>query len=435
MASWIQQRQSLQGSNRTSLLCEEEVRNYRVAGDLFADLVGNRKVVDITEEDLVNFRAMLHRVPSLFGRGPYRAMTASEAIRKADGRSDRAVSLVEAKAAAGEIDPDNLRHELQSAKERRLAMKTINKHLDKIKGLLRWLAETKKVPINRDLLALKLRYGVKEFDRSARNDRDAFLNAELRELFASPAWSGCAGDHHRHRRGKHVVKDAKYWLPLMMAHQGLRLGEAAQLLTEDIVAVQFDEEHFAEWDIDVRSQTGVWARLRRFLPAGQDGSATFAIWCIKVMPDEEKGKRVKTGTSKRIVPIHPLLLELGFLDYHADQKVKGKIDLFPGLKSAKALRSGAKLGEWFGRYLEYVGMAREGLCLYSLRHSFDTHLLNRQIPEIQVSELMGHVQQGQTGSRYYKGASLARLVEAIASIDYRLHVGIIDDRLTLLPNE
>ncbi len=96
------------------------------------------------------------------------------------------------------------------------------------------------------------------------------------------------------------------------------------------------------------------------------------------------------------------------------------------------MRAGAKLGEWFSRHLAHLGMKRDGLSLYSLRHSFDTHLLNREIPNVRVSELMGHAQQGMTKKRYYKGAELAKLVEAIASIDYRLHVGVADGTVRLV---
>lgn len=309
-------------------------------------------------------------------------------------------------------------------------MKTVNKHLDKIKGLLKWLRTTMKVEIDRDLLDLKIRYDQKDIGRAANADREAFLSADLRKLFASPCWTGCAGIDYRHRPGSSTVKDAKFWIPLLAALEGLRLGEAAQLLTTDIQLRCFDQEDFTDWDVDLDNPSGPWLRLRRFSPKDEDGVPTVGIWCIDVIP--ENGKSVKTPSSKRIIPIHPLLLELGFLDYVDAQKRAGKRALFPGLRPEKATRAGENLGEWFSRYLEYIGMKRERLSFHSFRHSFDTHLFNREVPDVRVSELMGHAQHGQTRNRYYKGARLAKLTEAIASINYRLHTAVVDGQLCLV---
>ena len=77
-------------------------------------------------------------------------------------------------------------------------------------------------------------------------------------------------------------------------------------------------------------------------------------------------------------------------------------------------------------------MKRERLSFHSFRHSFDTHLFNREVPDVRVSELMGHAQHGQTRNRYYKGARLAKLTEAIASINCRLHTAMVDGQLCLV---
>jgi hypothetical protein len=429
MTAWLHYRHRINGTTKADSLCIEEQRNYRVAGELFASLVGDYRIVAITEDDLITFKQELNRLPSMFGRGPYRNMTGSAAISEADKHSAAQLVAVAAKVAAGEIDRHNIEHVKRAAEVPRLAKKTVNKHLDKIKGLLNWLAKTKKVPIDRDLLELKLRYNKKEIGRAAKDDREAFSNAEIRDLFAGPAWTGCAGVNHRHRPGKKVIKDAKFWIPLLIAHHGLRLGETAQLLTADVIAVSLDEEDFADWDIDVNSET--WTRLRPYSLPSRDGIATLTVWCIQVTPEEETRKNVKTPESKRLMPIHPLLLELGFLEYHANQKRAGKLDLFSGLKPVRANRTGAKLGEWFSKYLEKVEMKRSGLSLYSARHSFNTHLINRDMPVVLVSQLMGHTQQGQTGGRYFKGAALAKLVEKISSVNYRIHLSSVDGVLSL----
>lgn len=430
MAEWVRRRQRDTNPHKTAALCKEEERNYRVAAELFTSLIGDRRAVEVTEEDLFRFRGELHRVPNLFGRGAYRNMTGAEAVARADAMTGSQQAAVMARAEDGQLDRDNLAHEMRDAEVPRLSMKTVNKHLDKIKGLLRWLRTTMKVAIDRDLLDLKIRYDQKDIGRAANADREAFLSADLRKLFASPCWTGCAGIDYRHRPGSSTVKDAKFWIPLLAALEGVRLGEAAQLLTTDIQLRCFDQEDFTDWDVDLDNPLGPWPRLRRFSPKDEDGVPTVGIWCIDVIPED--GKSVKTPSSKRIIPIHPLLLELGFLDYVDAQKRAGKRDLFPGLRPEKATRAGENLGEWFSRYLDYIGMKRERLSFHSFRHSFDTHLFNREVPDVRVSELMGHAQHGQTRNRYYKGARLAKLTEAIASINYRLHTAMVDGQLCLV---
>jgi integrase len=430
MAEWVRHRQRGSNAVKSASLCKEEERNYRVAAELFASLVGDRRVVDLTEEDLLRFRDELHRVPKLLGRGVFRNLTGADAAAKADAITASQKAAVMARAETGQIDRHNMAHEKRDAEVPRLAMKTVNKHLDKIKGLLRWLKETMKMKINRDLLDLKIRYNKKDIGRAANADREALSNAEVRKLFASACWTGCARVDYRHRSGPLMVKDGKFWIPLLAALEGLRLGEAAQLLTGDIHLRCFDEEDFIDWGVDLDDPSGPWVRLRAFSPKDEDGVPIVGIWCIDVAPED--GKSVKTTTSKRIVPIHPLLLELGFLDYVDAQKRAGKRDLFPGLKPEKANRAGENLGEWFSRYLEYIGMKRDRVSFHSLRHSFDTHLLNREIPDVRVSELMGHAQQGQTRNRYYKGARLAKLTEAIASIDSRLPTAMVNGQLCLI---
>ena len=430
MAEWVRRRQRDTNPHKTAALCKEEERNYRVAAELFTSLIGDRQAVEVTEEDLFRFRGELHRVPNLLGRGAYRNMTGAEAVARADAVTASQQAAMMARAEDGQLDRDNLAHEMRDAEVPRLSMKTVNKHLDKIKGLLKWLRTTMKVEIDRDLLGLKIRYDQKDIGRAANADREAFLSADLRKLFASPCWTGCAGIDYRHRPGANLVKDAKFWIPLLAALEGVRLGEVAQLLTTDIQLRCFDQEDFTDWDVDLDNPSGPWPRLRRFSPKDEDGVPTVGIWCIDVVPDD--GKSVKTPSSKRIIPIHPLLLELGFLDYVDAQKRAGKWDLFPGLRPEKATRAGENLGEWFSRYLEYIGMKRERLSFHSFRHTFDTHLFNREAPDVRVSELMGHAQHGQTRNRYYKGARLAKLTEAIASINYRLHTAVVDDQLCLV---
>lgn len=295
MATWVAQQQAGSGHRKKPALCHEEERNYRVAAELFASLVEDRRVIEITEQDLKRFKTELHRVPSLFGRSRYRGLPGAEAICAADALEAAQIQALEARK--GEIDPHNLAHEKWKAEVPRLAMKTINKHIDKIKGLLRWLTAENNVPIDTRLLALKLRYDNEDLERAAKDERPAFSNAELRTLFSGPAWTGCAGVNHRHRRGKQVIQDAKFWLPLCMAHMGFRSGEAAQLLTDDVVLWTFDAEDFTQWDIDIDAPS-VLPISRHTLSAPRlpkksprFGASSLAMWAFGAAPSSVHQRR------------------------------------------------------------------------------------------------------------------------------------------------
>jgi integrase len=99
---------------------------------------------------------------------------------------------------------------------------------------------------------------------------------------------------------------------------GARLGEVAQLRTED-----------------VRKERGAWF--------------------IHIRHDELTGQTTKSGYS-RAAPIHSKLIELGFLAFHKRQLERSERDgndaMFPALeKNARGQITG-KVGRWWRDYLE-----------------------------------------------------------------------------------
>jgi hypothetical protein len=70
--------------------------------------------------------------------------------------------------------------------------------------------------------------------RRDRDKRSMWEGEPLRKLFASPVWTGCYSEVRRSRSGTHVIKDDKYWLPLLGLYHGNRLEEFAQLHRADL---------------------------------------------------------------------------------------------------------------------------------------------------------------------------------------------------------
>lgn len=64
--------------------------------------------------------------------------------------------------------------------------------------------------------------------------RASFSPEALQKLFSSPVYSGCKSAKRRSDPGELVIRDGKFWIPLIAVFSGMRLGEIVQLLVADI---------------------------------------------------------------------------------------------------------------------------------------------------------------------------------------------------------
>ena len=125
---------------------------------------------------------------------------------------------------------------------------------------------------------------------------------------------------------------ADYWLPLLGLYQGTRLEEAAQLRCEDVKIE--DGIHY----LDIH---------------GCDG------------------RKVKTATSERRVPLHPEIIRLGFLNHVEAQRTAGQERVFSELSQSTHGEFSAAWSKSFGRFLRnVVKITDRRLVYHSLRHTF-----------------------------------------------------------------
>ncbi|WP_290999214.1 DUF6538 domain-containing protein [Hyphomicrobium sp.] len=109
--------------------------------------------------------------------------------------------------------------------------------------------------------------------------------------------------------------------------------------------------------------------------------------------------RLKERSSIRSVPLHPRLVELGFLEYVESRSD----DLFPDLPIHKSGRLSDAPSKAFSRYLRKLGIKRPRLSFHSLRHTFIDALKRFAPRDAEARErLVGHAVQGMAG-RYGKG--------------------------------
>ncbi|TKB94499.1 MAG: site-specific integrase [Nitrospira sp.] len=177
---------------------------------------------------------------------------------------------------------------------------------------------------------------------------ELFTDPDLRAIFSSPEFNQeRTGDHPYH-----------YWLVWILALTGTRRGEIAKLRAEDI-----------------RQEEGVWF--------------------FDIVDEGEEGKRLKNKHSRRRVPIHSKLLELGFLETRPKEGM-----LFPKAYTGKGRKTvGDAFTKWFNRLrrsLDITGKKPP----HSFRHTAITKLASASVPADVQRILTGHAAKDVHGETY-----------------------------------
>ena len=143
-----------------------------------------------------------------------------------------------------------------------------------------------------------------------------------------------------------------YWTFLIGILSGMRTNEIAQLLIEDIIK--------------------------------KDN-----VWLINV--DETKDKSVKTSSSIRKVPVHPTLINLGFIDYVKIIKSKGFDRVFPELTKERDGYSSKISRHYNEKFLPALGVWKKQVkVLYSTRHTFINQCYNKGVDRDIIKSIVGH---------------------------------------------
>lgn len=204
---------------------------------------------------------------------------------------------------------------------------------------------------------------------------------KLALLFDTPIWRGCQSETRRSKAGSCVIRDDKFWLPLIALFSGMRQEEICQLHLDD-----------------VRQESGVW------------------VFDINNKPP----RQVKNRNAVRLMPIHSELIKFGLLDYLMGQRAAKRTLLFHRLTPGGAdQRLGHNFTKWFTRYRRDVGLYEKGVDFHSFRHSATTFMQWAAVPVPIIDALTGHATGGET-ARYTKNFQIAQLQQAIDAIDPKI---------------
>lgn len=218
--------------------------------------------------------------------------------------------------------------------------------------------------------------------KKSKDKRQPFNADDLNAIFAGPVHSD--GERPTSGRG-----EAAYWLPLLALFTGARLEEMAQLRPHDVV-----QETYADGDGQTRRS-----------------------WFIKIVEvDGEHGTTVKTAGSERMVPVHPMLEELGFTAFVRAQQHAKHARLFNLLKPGGYGRLGNKWGEWWSSYMRgTIGITDKRKVFHSFRHTFKDMARHCGVTEGVARQIMGHSGED-VADDYGSGYSLFQLVEGMGKI-------------------
>ena len=214
------------------------------------------------------------------------------------------------------------------------------------------------------------------------SSRGPFDARELQKVFSAPLFTA-------NKEPEGAKGSAGVWLPLLALFTGARQGEIAGLKVEN-----------------VRDDEAPGTPL------------------LFVVADRKAGKRVKTKSSERVIPVHPLLVKLGFLKYVEERKRAGNQSwLFPTVAPDQAGAPSA-WGKWWSRYLRNtVGIADADRVFHSFRHGFQD-ALRRTTPDEELRDALAGRSNQKSVSRTYGAKNMldrwgaARLKGAVSKISY-----------------
>jgi integrase len=241
--------------------------------------------------------------------------------------------------------------------------KTVNKHLTNMSAILKWGVK------RRDLLRFVgegVRADVDDDDEIARS----FTRDELQRIFHLPLFSGCQGDGVEaglFKPGSVHVRDDRFWIPLILLFTGARVAEVAGLECDDVV-LDADVPHFI------------------IRPNGR--------------------RRLKNKQSRRVVAIHPVLLDAGIQKFAEERLASGEPSFFPMIEQlhyrdratgelrAKSLSQALILRQFNRTFLARAKADENGGSLKCFRHTFERESTN----EIADVELRLRITGRQVGS-------------------------------------
>ena len=242
----------------------------------------------------------------------------------------------------------------------RISTTTVNNILGYVSSFMKWSRINGFVEVN-FFEGMKLKKQIRQ-----RDERDRFTEKEIKKIFQK----------HNYIEFTEVEnhKYSNYWTPLISVFSGMRLNEICSLYLDNII------------------QDKVNGRKK--------------IWCFNILEEPDRpDKHLKTLSSKRVVPIHDTLIDLGFIEFVELLKKRhtNRQRLFQELKYGEGsyIRN---VSYFFNKkYLPLLGLKTDKKNFHSIRHTVIDHLKQKLVDISFINELVGHHHGNIDLDRYGKG--------------------------------
>lgn len=321
----------------------QTANEFRSAALAFIDLVGDIPVNEIVNDDLLDFRDEVAKLPASMSRANRQLPFTQQLASIAEASGDRAT-----------IGPA-----------------TIKKKVGGVQALLsfgfgeKWI----KANVGRDVPIIG-------YSKTSAIPRQPFEDEELTRLFSSDLFHKPESWNWKRR----TTDCTAYWLFLLAGTTGARIEEVGQALLSDVRAageiVYIDINDYVEE------------------PDADDHEAS-----------EDASKSVKTAKSRRIIPVHRKVLDLGFVAYCDALRVAGQRRLFPDLLPNKFGKRTQNASRRVNTLIDNLVARDARYVFHSLRHGFRDLAAEADIQERVIDQICGHAPTT-VGGRYGRGVRL-----------------------------
>ena len=188
---------------------------------------------------------------------------------------------------------------------------------------------------------------------------------QLTRLGRAPIFRGCEDSRYITRPGRFICRDGRFWFGVLKPFAGVGSSEATAILTTDV------RRHHSIWHIDLHNDS-------------------------------------QTGAGNRMVPVHPALIDMGFLEWVEERKATvGDGRLFEPRKYARI---------WNDGVLDAVGLKAERVTVEGLRANF-VEIVMATAPWPLATRLTGQA-VGPTRARLLDREETEAAVRIVAALDF-----------------
>ncbi|WP_333909698.1 DUF6538 domain-containing protein [Phaeobacter italicus] len=381
--------------------------NIDAIAKLALEFFGDVPVTSISETDQKRFFAWMARLPKKHGKAHGENRFTVAARRKGEPIKERKIVKKNDEIAAADLEDEIVTEEIRAREDisdlekrallaeklkPRLTMTTIRRNRDGLNRMFRGAADLgcKDIPKALSYKQVELAIAAAAPDDplymrvTQPKIRMPWTEERIAQFLTCPIYTGCASPRARWRPGDMIIRDAFYWVPLLVLTLGSRIEEILLLKRKNL---------------RLRNHVHCLA-----LGAGCDVSG-------------------KTEDAERIVPVPQTLLDLGFVDWiRALDEDHGPL-LFPEIARRTAT---GNVTEVFSKslriILSHLDLADFDEDFYAMRKTLSSILKRAKVDDGQRQALAGH-KNGSILNLHYTAHHTQDLKAAVDKADFKIAIG------------